>query len=247
MERLHALLEEFYAELNRHTGCSGDCKSLADDTLREIGAVGTLVTVSGQGKMDELGSAMGTADLRLLIAAWLVFHGAGKLAAIEQHPLVAASWLGELGLERAFTEALAEASEGVEESGHEEGIALLLRPLLRWQNFFAGWDRNAAQARFTLLFADPGVREFLKCHTYEESEWFNTERFEMLLKWLFTVEALGLAADKEPEQLINEIATLRKALHHLQAVAVDAGFRLDRFLGMLQTESLGTQNKNSSQ
>ena len=169
---------------------------------------------------------------RLLLAAWLVFQGVGKLATVDEHHLVAASWLGELGLERAFSEAVAEASEG-EEPAHGEKVALLLRPLLRWQRFFAEWEPKAAQASFALLFAESGAREFLKCHTYEEHEWFNRERFEMLSNWLFMIEVLGLAADKTPEQFVNEIAPLRKVLHKLQVAAAEAGFRLDLFLAML--------------
>ncbi len=233
MESLHIRLEEFYGELNRHTGCSGDCKSLAGEALREVAAVATLNIVSEQEETAESGSLAGTPLDRLLLAAFLVFHGAGKLATVEEHPLVAASWLGELGLERAFAEAVAEASVG-EESGHGEGIALLLRPLIRWQRFLAGWQRNDAQTRFTLLFADPGAREYLGVHTYEEHEWFNRERFETLLCWLLTVEVLDLVVDKEPEQMSNEITPLLKELHYLRTVAAEAGFRLDRFLEMLQ-------------
>jgi hypothetical protein len=243
IESLHSLLDSFYGELNRHTGCSGDCKSLSGETLREIAAVGTLNILSEQGETDELGSATGTVVDRLLLAAFLVVHGAGKLAAVKEHPLVAASWLEELGFERAFAEAVADASEGVEEAGQQEEIASLLRPLLRWQRFFAGWERNVAQGRFTPLFADPGAREFLKCHTYEKHEWFNRERFEMLLKWFLTVEALDLAAGKGPEHLFNEIAPLRKALHHIQAAAAEGGFRVDQFLEMLQAGSPGAQKE----
>jgi hypothetical protein len=242
MERLHALLDGFYEELNRHTGCSGDCKSLVGEALREIAAVGTLNVVSEQVEIDESGAVTGTAIDRLFLAAFLVFHGAGKLAAVEEHPLVAASWLEELGLERVFSEAVAEASGG-EETAHDEGIALLLRPLIRWQRFLAGWQRNAAQDRFTLLFADPGAREYLGVHIYEEHEWFTKERFEMLLKWLFTVEALGQAAAKETEPLINEMAPFRKELHYLLTAAAEAGFRLDRFLEMLQAGSPRVQKE----
>jgi len=241
LESLHAVLEEFYGELNRHTGCSGDCKALSGETMREIAAVGTVNIVSKQGVMDEAESVKGTALDRLLLAAFLIFHGAGKLAAVEEHPLVAASWLGELGLARAFAEAVAEASEG-EKPGHGEGLALLLRPLLRWQRFFAEWGPKTAQASFALLFADSGAREYLKFHTYEGDEWFDKERFEMLIKWLFNVEALAPATE-DPEQSMNQTAPLRKVLHNLLSVAAKAGYRLDRFLELLQTASHGDVNK----
>jgi len=172
---------------------------------------------------------------RLLLAAWLVFHETGRLAAAEDHPPVAASWLGELGLERAFGELVREAPEAVEApSSGTEAMALLLKPLLRWQRFFAGWERQAASARFTLLFADPGARAFLGCHLYEECEWFNKERFDLLLQWLLVVEALRLAAAGGPERLADIVAPLRKEAHYLQAVAAAANYQPERFLGLLR-------------
>jgi glycosidase len=244
VKKTRSLIERFYAELNRHTACSGDCQSLADETLREIAAVESLKVFAGREETAGYASTPETAADRLLLAAWLVFHGAGKLAAEKDHHLVAASWFGELGLERAFSELVGETPEDAEASPHgPEEVAPLLRSLLRWQFFFAGWERETASTRFTLLFADPGAREFLECHIYAEREWFNRERFEILIMWLFRVEALALAAVKEPEQLVDEIARLRKTLHHLQAVAAAAGYRADRFLEMLQAGYLGAQNK----
>jgi glycosidase len=234
LESLHPLLDDFYEELNRHTGCNGDGKSLSFETLREIAAVGNLRGVAWPDEIQKCVLSGEKAADRLLLAAFLVFQGAGKLATVDGHHLVAASWLEELGLERAFAEGVAEAAAGGEETANGNEIALLLRTLLALRGFLAGWERNAAQASFTLLFADPGAREFLKCHTYEGHEWFNRERFETLLRWLLAVEALALAADREPEQLINEIALLREALLHIQEVAAEAGFRLGRFLEILQ-------------
>jgi hypothetical protein len=244
VKKTRSLIERFYAELNRHTACSGDCQSLADETLREIAAVENPKVLAVRKETAGYASTLGPAADRLLLAAWLVFHGAGKLAAAEDHHLVAASWFGELGLERAFSELVGETPEGATASPHgPEEVVPLLRSLLRWQFFFAGWGRETASTRFTLLFADPGAREFLECHLYAEREWFNRERYEILIKWLFTVEALGLAAAEEPELLVDEIARLRKTIHHLQAVAAAAGYRADRFLEMLHAGFWGAQNK----
>jgi hypothetical protein len=244
LKKTRSLIEGFYTELNRHTACSGDCQSLADETLREIAAVESPKVFAVRKETAGYASTLGTAADRLLLAAWLVFHGAGKLAVAEDHHLVAASWFGELGLERAFSELVGETPEDTEAFPHgPEEVVPLLRSLLRWQFFFSGWGRETASTRFTLLFADPGAREFLECHIYAEREWFNRERFEILIKWLFTVEVLGLATAKGPEKLVDEIARLRKELHHLQVVAAAAGYRVDRFQEMLQAGFLGAQNR----
>jgi hypothetical protein len=235
-ERLLTLIERFYGEVNRHTGCEGDCLALAEEALREFAALQRLKSLDEQEKATWKRVLPVTMSDRLLLAAFLISHGSGKLSTAEEYSLVSVSWYGELGLERAFADAFWETSD---ESFHQRVSALLLRVILRWQHFFYGWEQNAARDRFTLLFADQSTREFLECHAYAEHEWFSMERFEMLLHWLFTVEALGLAVNKEHEQFVNGIASLRKAFHDLQQIAATAGFQEDRFLEMLETGCLG--------
>ena len=240
-----SLIERFYAELNRHTACSGDWQSLANETLREIGAVENIKVLTKREESAGYAAMPGTAADLFLLSAWLVFHGAGKLATAEDHHLVAASWFRELGLERAFGELVGETPEDAEGRPHgPDEVVPLLGSLLRWQFFFAGWKRETVSTRFTMLFADPVARGYLECHIHAEHEWFNRERFEMLIKWFSTIEALGLAAAEKPEQLVDESARFRKELHRLHAVASEAGYRVDRFLEMLKAESPEAENSS---
>ena len=159
---------------------------------------------------------------------------------MDEHHMVIASWIGELGLERAFRELATKVPEETEASPvGVEVMALLLRPLLRWQNFFAGWEMKEASTRFTLLFADPGAREFLECNSYEGHEWFKRERFALLLRWLAEIEVISHVADEEPGHLTtaSDLDQLGESSHKLMAVADAAGYRVDRFLELLQTSA----------
>ena len=235
VETLRVPFERFYADMGRHTLCAGDVQALTDDALREIAAVERMKALKGSGEASGYALAGESSAGLLLLAAWLVFHDVGRLAVAEDHPPVAASWLGELGLERAFGELVREAPAGAEApaSGAEE-VALLLKPLLRWQRLFADWERPFASSRFTLLFADPGARVFLDCHLYAECEWFNKERFDLFLQWLLVVETLRLAVAAGPEPLADMVVPLRKEVRYLQAVAAAANFQPARFLGLLR-------------
>jgi glycosidase len=235
-EALCSPIVNFYAELNRHTSCSGNCQVLAERTMNEVAASCTLQELHESVEVTEsTPDAEGYGD-RLLLAAWLILHEAGSLAAVEEQQMVIVSWLGELGLERAFRElAMNPPAEAAASVLGDEGIALLLRPIIRWQSFFAQWEMKDASARFTLLFADPGAREFLECHPYEEQEWFNRERFNILLGWLVRVEEISMAPVAEPGEVTGESALLCKWHHLLQALAEESGYRLDRFLALLQT------------
>jgi glycosidase len=234
-EMLRSTISCFYAELNRHTSCSGDCQALADLTMNEIAVVCSLKLFDTQAEEPGYTPAMEPYGDRLLLAAWLILHEAGSLAAVEDQQMVIVSWLGELGLELAFRElAIRACGEAAAATLGGEGIAHLLRPLIRWQRFFAQWEMKDAPTRFTLLFADPGAREFLKCHPYEEQEWFNRERFKILLGWFVRVEEISMACGAEPGALTEGSAMLNKRTHLLQALAEESGYRLDRFLLLLR-------------
>jgi glycosidase len=242
--RLRPLLEKFYADLNRHTICAGDELELAGEALREIEIVAGLAQAGGFAELVEhlprvalfLGE---TTPGQLLLAAWLILHGAGRLAAVEDHPPVAAAWLTELGLDRAFGELARKAPEEAEAATlTTEEAVLLLQPLVRWQLFFAGWTREAAAARFTLLFANPGARRFLGYHTYGGVEWFSRERFEILLNCLLAVELLVIAAGEAPGRFADAAVPLRKAIHNYQAIAAEAGYQAERFLDLLRDNAV---------
>jgi glycosidase len=237
-ERLRLQLVSFFAELNRHTLCNGDVQALTDEVVLGIESLQDLRGLAEREKGEEdLLPGKSGAD-RLQVAAWLLFHNSGKLAAAEDYPLVAAHWLTELGLERAFAELVRDAaSDGADllPVGAEEA-ALLLKTSIRWQGFFTGWQRNMAATRFTLLFADPGARQFLGCHRYEGREWFVKERFDLLLHHLRIGAALA-AAGAGGDRLADVVPALRKTVHYFQAVAAEAGYLTDRFLALLDAGS----------
>ncbi|HEY6874509.1 MAG TPA: alpha-amylase family glycosyl hydrolase [Geobacteraceae bacterium] len=226
LERLAPLVAGLYEEINRHTACAGDSRALAVETLREVAGAFRLRSLAEEKEE----TAEAAAD-RLLLAAYFVLHGTGKLAGAEDHPPVAAAWFTELGLGRAFGELVRETPQGME----TEEAALLLRLMLRWQLLFRGWQRKSAWERLTLLFADQNARAFLGVHTYQESEWFVKERFELLLERLTVAEEVRLGGTTADEDTLRSAVTLlRKELHYLLALADGAGYRVERFLGFLR-------------
>ena len=95
-------------------------------------------------------------------------------------------------------------------------------------------DKKDAPTCFTLLFADPGAREFLLCNSHEDHEWFNRERFHMLLNWLVRIEAISAAVAAKPKQLAAGLALLGRESNRLLSAAEAAGYRVDRFLALLK-------------
>jgi len=219
------LLESFYAELNRHTACSGDSTSLANAALRELAAACRAATAAGSE-----GEEARPADV-LLRAAWLLLHDAGRLARTEEHASVAAAWFGELGFDRAFGALVGETPEREEAAE----CVLLIKLMVRWQGLFADGDIRKAPAGFLLLFSDRVARDFLGVHTYRESEWFVKERFECLVEHLFEV-GMVRGEVKEGEDAGPRERSLRKEMQMFKALAAEAGYRVDRFITLLKTD-----------
>lgn len=96
--------------------------------------------------------------------------------------------------------------------------------------------RRLNSSSMTLLFADPAVRSLIQCHTFEDHEWFNRERFIILLHWLVIAEMLEIAIAAGPD--LQEPPPVRhgKLVHRLQGLADAAAYRMDRFFSMLDSE-----------
>ena len=229
-----AFMESFYVELNRHTACTGDSSSLTVETVREIGAARRLERLAAgcSPNAAEDGEDAGAAE-RLLKASWLLLHGTGQLADAGEPALVAAAWYGELGLDRAFAELVRETPQADGAAAYSR----LLGIMVRWPGLFTERDRALSRAGLAPFFADNGMREFLGVHIYRESEWFVKERFELLLEHLWYAGGIGLAATATKEQALrSSLASVRKELERLEALAADAGYRTDRFLTLLKME-----------
>jgi glycosidase len=223
LEQAGVLLEQFYEEINRHTSCTGDGAAVSVRALQELAAARRLKAAAVE--LEE------TPDRRaddFVIGAWLVLHATGLLSRAVEHAPVAAAWFGELGLDRAFA-GLVGAVERAE-------YPLLLKVMLRWQEFFTGAEKPRVRGDLTLLFADSAVRSFLGVHNYRDCEWFVKERFELLLESLAGVAELMRSAIVRTEESTAEAATFRKELHTLEALAAGAGYRVDRFIAALVRE-----------
>jgi hypothetical protein len=224
------LVDGLYREVNHHTSSAGDSMALADAVVWEIVGASRLASM-GQEEPRGDGTEL---DLRLL-AAYLILHKAGKLATVVEHTPVTAAWYSDLGLERAFGELVNETKEGAGGTAYP----LLLRLMLRWQDFFAARERQGAAVLMKLLLADQDVCTFLGVHSYEEREWFVKERFELFLEWLLVAEVVRLAAATiDDEELRPLLARIRKDSRFLVALAAEAGYRVDRFLSLLRDGAL---------
>ncbi|MBU5614372.1 alpha-amylase family glycosyl hydrolase [Geomonas azotofigens] len=174
----------------------------------------------------------------LLPAEWLVFtaffalHKAGGLKESESAQL-----FEELGLVHPLVQVL----QGLPPADPEQVVDLpprafgkLLGLLLRHEAFLTDCRAIGATRCSAALFSDPAAAKFLLLHESDGAQWFNKERFELLVDWLAQVEPYGapsteVKAAKGRELSAEAVARLMKES------AAAAGYRLDQLMNVLQT------------
>ena len=222
--RCAALLGLLYEEINRHTICDGDSEALAAQTARECMAAVRLWTPA----TEELDAGRrNAAAVRLPGSARYRDAGAGGRL-IRRLPRPGLGNWALIGLLPRWWRATCRRWK-------LRRICALLRLMLRWQRFFEDWRTRPPLPGWRSCVPDGGARAFIGVHTYQEHEWFAKERFELLMERLFLVEEIRIAASAEVIPPLRPL--LRQDLHDLLTIAAGAGYRLDRFLALVQEKS----------
>ena len=170
----------------------------------------------------------------LLLCAYLALHRVGDLTDEES-----AQTFDALGLVCPVVQAFqtlppAEPDEPAKLSA--QGFAELLRVLLRHESFLSQCrDLGVAQSAAALL-ADPAAAGFILLHQSCGAQWFNKERFELLLKWFLK---LAPYAETGPEPRLKRQPELtdRAICDQLEEGAAAAGYRLDQLMNLLPSGS----------
>ena len=234
-----AALTRFYTVLAEATMCTGNVEDLAAESLKEMASIaGGAILGAGRTRTTGKGTKGGTADTAayLLLAAFLVMHRTGRLARSKDYPQTASCWFEELGLARRLAEEydrrhVAETELPIDGSG----AALLLEIILASQEMFFGWGKEVVAKNMRHLFTDHAVRRLLLIHWSGGKEWFNKERFELLVQWVAIAEAIVSPAAAGPavRRKAYAPAATREEAVRLVDLAREAGYQAATFLEML--------------
>ena len=107
--------------------------------------------------------------------------------------------------------------------------------LMNQSGYFTAWDDSDAAERTAELFDDQEVRSFVLVHESGGESWFNKERLELLLRWLFLAEMSGdLSGRVDTEELLVRMTLLHKGVEIITAAAEKARYRPEPFLALLE-------------
>jgi len=168
----------------------------------------------------------------LVLCAFLALHRIGDLVEEDSAQLFDA-----FGLIRPVAQAFGALTPAHPEQPAELsqcGYSELLRALLRHELFLAKCREFGVAPSCAELFADPAAAAFIQLHESGGVQWFNKERFELLLNWLLRLAPYAEAVEeqeqkKEPKLTDDNICAL------LQESAAAAGYRLDQLMNLVRS------------
>jgi glycosidase len=156
----------------------------------------------------------------------LIFFFVDTLAKIKGDPLF--NPLAKWRLDKSIVSALIE-------TGTEEGRANELAQLLKL--FMADENRDALDGgvKFASLLKLPELQSLIGVNRHEGKFWFNKERFEFVLAWLFAFTTLlRLAEVPKGEVFDKELLATGKSV---EATAAEAAYDLEKFICLLKEKS----------
>ena len=225
----------FYEAVAEHAGAAYDGAAAVAELLADLAEVRAMApSPADPGAHAELlhyaRTPLGSPAGRACLSFYRLFRGMGETG--EE----AAALFDRFGLKLVVSELLGGIawSPGDPLPRGEGREGLLLEILMHHSGYFHAWDDAECAARTRRLCADWRVRSFLLVHESGGETWFNKERFETLLQWLFLAEMSGdLPGRDDAEHLHVRMTLLYTAVKVLAAAAEKARYRPEQFLEIL--------------
>ena len=138
-------------------------------------------------------------------------------------------WLDDYLLSATLQEVLQSATPPFFLSeGEAAGEALLVQLLVT-----CATRGTSLTARLDKALDDPQAQTFLGCNDFGGTRWFNRERLETLLYWLFFTEAATMAQVPAADQT-GELIALYGEWRDALAAAEQSGYRFEQFLAAIR-------------
>lgn len=178
-----------------------------------------------RGGFDEGGALYSTA------LAWVVTHNLGAVRTRDDDAAQGVALMDELLLGKAFAKALRGHGLDAWAAAQRATLLAVLTGYARWADAGGGAE---AIASFRDLLNDGDARLYLGYNQSNGILWFNRERMESLLYWLFTVSVLGLMeSGTSRDDVARGMEERYEITSHIRDAAEKSGCEVEKFLALL--------------
>lgn len=178
-------------------------------------------------------------DIWAILLTYAFLSPLGFLATSKDAYFQSQSWYHEFHFSNVLLEYLNQI--GIPES--KKPLILRTMPLIIGMT---GWYRD-----YTLLgksqwiknnIVKQDVQQFLNINRYQDILWFNQDRFEILLEWMYILGfiEIGTKPKNSANKFVEESINLNQEINALSIIVKNSEFRIDKLLANLEV------NKNNS-
>jgi hypothetical protein len=225
--RFGELAEEFLRAVKKFTRTPGDVRRIRNDTvggLRALARLGDAARGGGAAAQYLAGGMRDTRGFWSVALPWVVMRDLGKLRSREDYQSQSAAFMDELLLVTAIADALQEHSLDPWSSTQQAALVKILTASHAW---YDPSSEERSRAAVGALLRDYEVQLYLNVNRHGGVLWFNKEKMESLLYWLFASSAAAAPAGLESRYRI--IAGIMEAAHA-------SGWEFEKLLAKLPSE-----------
>ncbi len=241
-DELAKKMKAFLVTLAEHAETNVSYEEVIVDFTRAYAAANSLVAVkAGAVPVDEpllqFAEVITTQIGRLITFAYLCLHATGRMVNAASYPHVSSELISRFGLYRSLQESFSALPAEAWQSyrGMDAALAVqLITVMIEHQLFFSSIGEAIPETDFVSLFEEPHARGFLLINQSDGKEWFNKERFEMLMTWLGIAALVEVEKELADEILMTRAKLLQKKITAIAAMALEAGFEINAFFELLQ-------------
>lgn len=178
----------------------------------------------------------------LILSAYAALRNAGSIVNENRPANSAVSLIEDFSLGRMIKSAFERklSKESLSSMDASTGLSLITI-LLKCDALFSVSEKEVFTCNFCALMNDTIVKKFLLVNEYDNRSWFNKERFEEMLFWIFTTAALEITAhSKLTPETLGKISEVHKAVVNLLEAAAETSYCFDAFL--INTQRLDIDN-----
>jgi glycosidase len=188
--------------------------------------------------IDESGDIQGW---RLMLGR-IVFYRLNELCNTQDEPNfnVIRDWHLAKFIRQSFT------TLGASEDRIETEISLLVIFVELEKHIMESGDAKTLAAQVEVLLGQPEGHTYLRTNRWNGKLWFNKERFEELLGWLFAVGAAACIKNESEQRALSEIEFMFSTMNKIKGLADNAGYDLEKFLRRISGSTLKDGVETSS-
>ncbi len=233
----------FLREIKAFVSSTGDEREIARiirlklETVQKIERISEFTLLPDTDNIEEIlayiDAGMYGEETAYILYAWVFLHATGMIVDGENSSDQSRSWIDEW-LFGKKTQSVLSALNAL-----DPGYAIdIIKILTIYKSWFESEEPETARAHALLssFFNDHYVQHFVGVNRYNEVLWFNQERFELLMWWIFIVSVIDDISEGTSKLIPERYCVIKRCLGYEQ----QSGFQVEKLMEI----SLAAKEKN---